>query len=364
VGSLYKQRGSGIWWVKFYVGGRPIRESTGTADWGEAKRICKLREGQVAAGIPVGIRADRVRYEDAAADLRAHYQATGARNGEEAACRLKHLDRFFTGWRLAALDPAGARQYVLRRQAQGAANGTINRELALLIRMLRLAYEGGKLQRLPVIRKLKEAPPRRGFFEPAALAAVQRELPADLQVAVALAYTLGWRMQSEVLTLELRQVDLRAGTLRLDPGQAKNDEGRLVFLPADLKAVVLVQIDRVRALERQLGRIVPYLFPHLTGRHRGARIQDFRRRWQHACRRAGVGPMLRHDLRRTAVRNLVHSHVPERVAMQVTGHKTRSVFDRYHIVSPAELEEAAGRLTGIVSGIVGRVGRPGPTLSS
>jgi hypothetical protein len=69
--------------------------------------------------------------------------------------------------------------------------------------------------------------------------------------------------------------------------------------------------------------------------------------------------MLRHDFRRTAVRNLVDSDVPERVAMEVTGHKTRSVFDRYHIVSPADLREAARRLTGIV----GR-GREGPTLSS
>ena len=188
--------------------------------------------------------------------------------------------------------------------------------------------------------------------------AVRRHLRPDLKVAVAIAYAFGWRCQSEVLTLERRQVDLDAGTLRLEPGSTKNSDGRVVFLPADLKAQIAAQIDRVRVLERQTGRIIPYLFPHLRGRHAGERIGDFRKAWSTACRRAALPGRLRHDFRRTAVRDMVNMGVPERVAMTVTGHKTRAVFDRYHIVSPADLQEVARKrdaATGTFSGTVGHV---------
>src|SRR5262249_42621758 len=67
-----------------------------------------------------------------------------------------------------------------------------------------------------------------------------------------------------------------------------------------------------------------------------------------------VATMLRHDFRRTAVRNVVNLGTPERVAMSVTGHKTRSVFDRYHIVSPGDLQEVARRLAG--AGLRGQEG--------
>jgi integrase len=352
MGSLY-QRGE-IWWVKYYENGRPRRESTRTTKETEARRFLKEREGRVATGQPILQRGDRILYDEVAQDLRQHYHMTGSRDLEEAEDRLKHLDAFFAGKRIATMDSVAITAYVAKRQREGASNSTINRDLAVLNRMMRLAYEHNKLLRPPVIHRLKEGAPRQGFFEREQFEAVRQYLAADLQVAVTIAYTFGWRMQSEVLTLEQRQLDLEAGTLRLEPGSTKNDDGRVVYLTPELKSSLAAQVERVRALEREMGRILAPLFPHLSGRHKGERIQDFKKAWKVACENAGCPGMLRHDFRRTAVRNMVNLGVPERVAMKVTGHKTRSVFDRYHIVSPADLQEVARKLTGTISGTIGQ----------
>src|SRR5206468_4872805 len=133
------------------------------------------------------------------------------------------------------------------------------------------------------------------------------------------------------------------------------DEGRIVYLTPELKALLATQLNRVETLQRRTGKIIPYLFPHLSGRRAGARRRDFRKAWTTACEKAGVAGRIRHDFRRTGVRNMVNAGVPERVAMKVTGHKTRAVFDRYHIVSPADLQDVARKLAGTFQGTSGGV---------
>ena len=76
----------------------------------------------------------------------------------------------------------------------------------------------------------------------------------------------------------------------------------------------------------------------------GIPIRRWRTAWRTACQAAGVPTRFLHDCRRTAARNLIRASVPERVAMLLTGHKTRAIFDRYNIIHEQELFEAGDQL--------------------
>jgi integrase len=152
-------------------------------------------------------------------------------------------------------------------------------------------------------------------------------------------------MQSEVLQMQLSQVDLAAGTLRLGPGTTKNREGRTVYLTPELVPLLSEQIER-GVSKHCLGRSTESCrICSRTLERDGFKRPGFGTQ-ESPCKKAGLIGMLRHDFRRSAVRNLVRSGVGETVAMKISGHKTRSVFDRYNITSDADLREAARKLHG------------------
>ncbi len=341
MGYLYR-RGQ-VWWVKYYVNGAPRRESTRCVKKGDASRYLALREGAKAQGAPLPIRLDRIRYDELSQDLKIHYETTGSRDTKEAGSRLVHLDRFFAESWAVALTPPRIAEYVQHRQGQGVSNRTINIELAILKRMLRLAYDNGKLLRVPPFQMLKEAPPRSGFFEHSQFERLLEHLPPYLRAPLTFAYVTGWRVHSEILPLTWAQVDFPGGVVRLEPGMGKTGEPRTFPLTPELRTILEQQGLEAGRLVMDLGRECPWVF------HReGQAIRSLRRAWRTACRRAGLDGRIPHDFRRTAVRNMVRCGIPERVAMQLSGHKTRSVFDRYNIVSPGDLQEAGKKLTGTI----------------
>ena len=350
MGSLYKRKQKmpddtyhelATWWIKYYQGGRAVRESTGTTKETVARRILRTREGDVERGIPIVPQMGRITFEDAAEDLLNDYKVNGKRTQADAKRRIDlHLKPAFKGKRLLSVTTPAIRSYVVARQDEGAAPATINRELAVLKRMFTLAVQAGKLHAKPHIPMLQENNVRSGFFEAAQFEGVCLHLPAPLVPLVRFAYLTGWRLRSEILPLEWRQVDWTGRVVRLDPGTTKNREGRSFPFTAALETLLKGQLTEHERL-KQAGRLVALVF------HRdGERIRTFRRSWLSACTAAGVPGRIPHDFRRTAVRNLERAGVSRSVAMAMVGHKTESIYRRYAIVDAGVLREAAAKIDG------------------
>lgn len=123
-------------------------------------------------------------------------------------------------------------------------------------------------------------------------------------------------------------------------GSTKNGQGRTLpygLLPELVEVIDTAWTEHERLL--QAGIICPFVF-----HRRGKAIKDFRTAWETATEAAGCPGKLLHDFRRTAIRNLIRAGVPEKQAMGISGHKTRSVFDRYDIVREDDLRSALGAL--------------------
>jgi integrase len=249
-----------------------------------------------------------------------------------ARARVEHLRGFFGGWAVETITADAVRCYQLRRRAQGFEAASINRETSGLSRMFHLAVRCGRLDRMPIFPdRLEENPPRQGFFEHAEYVQVRAELPASFQDVLDFAYYSGWR-RNEILELTWEDVDRVGGVIRLTPQRSKTRTGRVLPISVPLADV----LDR-RGQRRQGSD--PRVF-----RRDGVPVRVWRSALRDACRRAGIPHRLLHDCRRTAARNLVRAGVPERIAMLLTGHKTRAVFDRYNIVNEQELLRAGERL--------------------
>jgi len=395
MGMIYK-RGQ-TYWVKYYRNGKPYRESTKSKKEADAKRLLKKREGEIANGKLPGIYFDKVRFDELAEDFIQEYRINGRKSLDRAELGIRHLKTVFEGFRVSDITTPRIQGYIENRKQDkcsacnerieglskcprcgsedlqaGAANATINRELAILKRLLNLGAQQTppKVDRVPHIPMLKENNVRKGFFEHGEYLSLVDALPEHLKPFVTFAYKTGWR-DTEIAGLTWRQVDLSQGIVRLETGETKNDEGRTIYLDDELKEVFEGQWER----RKRSKTLTPYVFPNADGK---GSIGDFRKSWNTACRDAGpgygykvsrayaekwegrfqAGPIL-HDFRRTAARNMVRAGIPERVAMMVTGHKTRSVFDRYNIVDNKDLQLAAQKQqayldsqTGTITGTV------------
>jgi integrase len=265
--------------------------------------------------------------------LETHLENRGAKALGPLKSHLKPVRDFFVLFRAVAVRTDDVEAYIAERRKQKKANATINREIEGLKQAFNLAVKCGRLIRAPHFPMLKEDNARQGFFEHTDFEKFVTQLPEPINDIARFAYLSGWR-KGEIVPLRWDAVDRLGREVRLRT--SKNGEG--LVLPLDDELWDLIERRwNARTIELEDGttKISEFVF------HRnGEPIVDFRKAWDQGFVAAKVPRRLFHDLRRTAVRNMVRVGVAQSVAMSISGHKTGSMFLRYNVTSGADRIEA------------------------
>lgn len=257
--------------------------------------------------------------------------------------QISHLKPHFQDLDPNEVVKADIDAYIKRRRKEGAADGSICLELACLRRAYKLGFENRKITQAPkiVLPKVKNA--RKGFVSFEEYHKVRAALPPHYAPVYGVGFWTGMRI-GEILSIRREQFDAEAGTLRLDAADSKSGEGRVIPLSPEALQ------DVIQAAHESACLNSPWLF---TEQLKGAKKQrisysTFSQHFRMACARAQVPNRLFHDLRRTAVRNMIRAGVTEKVAMQISGHLTRDMLDRYNICNEDDMRQAAAMLSAYV----------------
>lgn len=249
----------------------------------------------------------------------------------------KHLVPFFGKREASTITLRDIHIYMDRRLHEGAAAATINRELSNLRKSFRCGWqEHVILAPLPQYEKLPEDNVREGFVEGQQYRGLFPFLPLYLHMLWCFAYYFGIR-KGELLKFRwewlLPYWKEQEPIIKIPGKHCKNKKPHTIPLyHPEIRAFLEV------ALTTRDPRC-PFLF-----QRNGAPIKNFRTAFENARENAGIPELLFHDLRRTAVRNMVRAGISEKRAMQITGHRTRSIFDRYDITTERDVIETGQQL--------------------
>jgi integrase len=290
--------------------------------------------------------------------LERYYRVNARKSADALARRWKHLKGYFGDTVAQNVTTERLEEYIDSRIREGAANATVNRELACLKTAFRIGYGKRRLPRLPLFPHLKEDNARTGFVEDADYARLTANAgELWLRLFLELAYTYGWR-KAELLGLRVRQCDLIATSIRLEAAQSKNGQAREAVMTGAVCELV----------KQAVAGKGPDDF--LLTREGNKPVRDFRKAWRNLAISAGLGKMICrdcgktvitakcecgsrglryvgkivHDFRRSAARALRRAGVAESVIMSIGGWKTAAMFRRYAIVSQSDQKVAVEKL--------------------
>ena len=327
---IYKRKGGGIWWIGYRLPGdvNERRESSRSTKRKDAERLLKTRT--MVGGEPKPVRLEVYAINALCDVLEADYALQKRKSIRDTSYHLRAIRRLLGGKNGASLTRLDLVRYVETRQREGVQSGTINRELSALRRAMRLTFHDINIV-IPRFPMLPEHNVRQGTYTREEVNRLVGLLPAHLIPVVWFAYHTG-RRRGEILSLQWSQVDWDRNTLTISPANTKNNRPDVIVLEGPL-------YDLLRGLWLKRDPQVVWIFPF-----RGKRFRDFHKTWTQVRIRAGLPEKLFHDFRRTASTDLIEAGVPEQVAMRITGHTTRSTFDRYHIIKTGAVRDAVHQL--------------------
>jgi len=362
-GRVFERKGSKYLWCAYFLRGKEYRESTGETDPKKAekfltRRLKEVGADQIGKSTFIGPQQERIKVGKLLDALEADYQLRG-KDSPQFRSRLKHIRSRFGAWRAIEMTAEAVDRYIVELQGTGYASATINRHTQLLAQAFKLAIVRRHLSTAPHIRHLSEkGNARQGFFSDAEFRLLITKLPNYLLDFVRFGYVTGWR-KGEIASL--RWEDVENDVIRLRAENTKNSEARSVTLYGELRGLIERRKEQRQVNTASGTALATYVF-HKNGEPVG----DFRKVWAMACVESDLGQFICenckqtvsgrrctdckcevryvgrvfHDLRRTAIRNMVRARVPERVVMKISGHKTRSMLDRYNIVNDADIRNA------------------------
>ncbi|MBZ5639165.1 MAG: tyrosine-type recombinase/integrase [Acidobacteriia bacterium] len=333
------------WFIQYYFRGKPVREPGGLDGRGakseaEARKRLKARLKEIYGDRFIGPQAERVTVDEILDSYSAHLKQKGAKSAPGMDSKLKAVRDHFRFMRAVDITTDQLRTFINSRLAEGKAPATCNRSVQYLRAAFRLAQKEGKILRLPYFPTLRENNVRTGFFERHEIETIVAHLPKTIDDIVRFGYCSGWR-RGEILSLRWEDVDRDAGEVRLRAEASKTGEGRC--LPLEIGELRDVIERRWAAREYSLPDGTSGLSAVVFHRQ-GRPVKDFKRVWAAACTAAKVPGRLFHDLRRSAVRDMIRAGVPQAVAQRISGHKTASIFNRYNITSDTDKREALRKL--------------------
>lgn len=330
----YRKKGSRYWWIAPFQDGLQHHQSSGETDYDAARRKLRELEGDVAHGIPIGSRNPLM--AELLESVRRDYKIKGRRTLYDLEKRLdKHLIPALGHIRATRISESEIADYILRRKEVGAANATINRELAIIKRAFSL--ERRRVPNAPRLEMLPEDNAREVSYSDAQMGSVLRSSNPLLRDILTIYGFTGWRATS-VLRLEWRQVDLEAGWVFLEAKQTKNRKAVKFPLVAGLMEIFATRRRDTEALEKRSGRIIPWVF-----HRKGKPVKSIRTAFLNARVRAGLPGHVIHDFRRTAVRTLHSLGYDIKTIKDMCGFKSFVMVERYIGMSPDDRLLEAGK---------------------